>query len=169
MKHIVGLFLAITLIFTLSACKRTEKTELTAEQITEPAETNDTNLEVGEPVDMKNELRLKIDDTVVPVKWENNASVAELKEYALSDEISISMSMYGGWEQVGSLGRSITRDDTRQPAQNGDIMLYNGNQMVIFYGSNLWSYTKLGHIDLNEQEVTELLSSGDVTATLYVD
>ena len=80
------------------------------------------------------------------------------------------MSMYGGFEQVGSIGQSLPRNDKQITTEPGDIVLYSGNQIVVFYGSNSWSYTKLGHI--TEQDIgrmTELLNSGDVMITLSVE
>lgn len=70
--------------------------------------------------------------------------------------------MYGGFEQVGSIGQSISRDDKQITTEFGDIVLYSGNQIVVFYGSNSWAYTKLGHIGLSEEELTKLLGNGDV-------
>ena len=81
--------------------------------------------------------------------------------------LSIQMSMYGGFEQVGSLGTSLTREDERTTTQAGDIVLYSGNQIVVFYGSNSWAYTRLGRItDKSAGELEELLGNGDVTITL---
>ena len=77
--------------------------------------------------------------------------------------------MYGGFEQVGPIGQSITRNDSQTTTSSGDIVLYSGDQIVIFYGSNSWSYTRLGKIDLSEDEMTELLSNGDVTITLCME
>jgi len=74
--------------------------------------------------------------------------------------------MYGGFEQVGPIGQSIERNDTQITTNYGDIVLYSGNQIVIFYGSNSWAYTRLGHVDLSRQEMTELLSKGNVTVTI---
>jgi len=108
---------------------------------------------------------LMIGDTEVPVTWEDNASVEELKTLA-GNGLMISLSMYGGFEQVGSIGQSIARDDEQITTSSGDIVLYSGDQIVIFYGSNSWAYTKLGKIDLSEEEMTFLLSNGDVTITL---
>ena len=49
----------------------------------------------------------------------------------------------------------------------GDVVLYSGNQLVIFYGSNSWAYTRLGHVaDKTAQEMSELLGSGDVTVII---
>ena len=108
---------------------------------------------------------LMIGDTEVPVTWEDNASVEELKTLA-GNGLMISLSMYGGFEQVGSIGQSIARDDEQITTSSGDIVLYSGDQIVIFYGSNTWAYTKLGKINLSEEEMTSLLSNGDVTITL---
>ena len=77
------------------------------------------------------------------------------------------MSKYGDFEQVGSIGRSIISDDKEITADYGDIVLYSGNKIVIFYGSNCWAYTRLGHITgKNASELAELLGNGDVTITL---
>ena len=111
------------------------------------------------------ELTLKIENFKVDVSWENNESVNELKNLAV-DELIINMSRYGGFEQVGSLKTMITSSDTRITTIPGDIMLYSSNQIVIFYGSNTWEYTKLGHINLSKNELTNLLSNKDVSISL---
>ena len=68
---------------------------------------------------------------------------------------------------MGSVGQSLPRDDKQMTTKAGDIVLYFGNQIVVFYGSNSWSYTRLGRIsDKNEKELTELLGNGDVTITI---
>ena len=111
---------------------------------------------------------MKIGDTSVDVTWEDNDSIKELNKLAESG-LSISMSMYGGFEQVGSIGQSIARNDVQMTTQSGDIVLYSGNQLVVFYGSNSWSYTKLGKINLSQKELEELLGNGDVTITLALE
>lgn len=113
--------------------------------------------------EVEDKMRLLIGETEVPVTWEENASVETLRELC---PVTIQMSMYGGFEQVGPIGQSIVRDDVQTNTNYGDIVLYSGNQIVIFYGSNSWAYTRLGHIDLSQQEMGELLSNGDVTITL---
>lgn len=113
-------------------------------------------------------LKMTIDNTVVDVIWEENASVEELKELAVSG-LTVPMSMYGGFEQVGPIGQSIARDDEQIATAPGDIVLYSGDQIVVFYGSNSWEYTRLGKINKSEDELTELLGNGDVTITLNVE
>ncbi len=111
-------------------------------------------------------MRLYIDGNEVPVTWLDNASVEELMGMAREKDLRIEMSMYGGFEQVGPVGRSVTRNDSQTKTQYGDIVLYSGNQIVIFYGSNSWAYTRLGHVDLSEKELQELLGDHDVILTL---
>ncbi|MBQ6568675.1 MAG: hypothetical protein IJL87_00260 [Clostridia bacterium] len=113
-------------------------------------------------------LKLYIGDKEVPVTWQDNQSVQALKELAAGG-LTVQMSMYGGFEQVGSLGADLPRDDRQITADYGDIVLYSGNRIVIFYGSNSWSYTRLGHIELSQQEMTGLLSNEDVTITLKTE
>lgn len=111
----------------------------------------------------ENTMRLLIGEREVPVAWEGNASVNALKDLC---PITIQMSRYGGFEQVGPIGQNIVREDEQTVTDSGDIVLYSGNQIVIFYGSNSWAYTRLGHINLSNQEMRNLLGGGDVTITL---
>ena len=115
-------------------------------------------------------MTMKIGDTKVNVDWEDNQAVERLQDMAEDGNIPIQMSMYGGFEQVGSIGQSLPRDDKQTTTSSGDIVLYSGNQMVVFYGSNSWSYTRLGHIsDKNEAEMADLLSQGDVKITISAE
>lgn len=119
------------------------------------------------PVEESDELKMSINNTPVAVEWEDNEAVAALKAAVKSEPLTIQMSMYGGFEQVGSLGMSLPKNDTRITTSPGDVILYSGNQMVVFYGSNTWAYTRLGHItDKTPAELTQLLSNGNVTITL---
>lgn len=111
-------------------------------------------------------MKMKINDTPVTVAWEDNESVAALKDLAMNG-LTIQMSMYGGFEQVGSIGRHLPSSDVQTSTSSGDIVLYSSNQLVVFYGSNSWAYTRLGHItDKTPEKMQALLSNGDVTITL---
>lgn len=112
-------------------------------------------------------MEMKIDGELVAVEWEDNESVAAIKALLRQEPVSIQMSMYGGFEQVGSFGTELPRADEQTTTQAGDIVLYSGSQMVVFYGSNSWAYTRLGRItDKSTEEMEEMLGDGDVTITL---
>lgn len=114
-------------------------------------------------------LTLKIDDIEVDVIWADNDSVEALKNLA-KNGLTINMSKYGGFEQVGSIGSALSSTDTKITTSPGDIVLYSSNQIVIFYDSNTWSYTKLGHINLYKNELVELLGDVDlITITLNLN
>ena len=135
--------------------------------------TADTGSKAGEAVPQENKsvaepkkeqaMKLIIDDKVVPVTWEQNASTAALQKIL---PLTIKLSPYGGFEQVGAIGQNIVSADKQLTTQYGDIVLYAGNKLVIFYGSNSWAYTRLGHIDLSQQELTALLNRDGVTVQL---
>ena len=112
-------------------------------------------------------LQMTIGETPVEVDWQENSAVEALKDLCRENPLQIQMSMYGGFEQVGSIGQSLPTEDQQTTTRSGDIVLYSGSQIVVFYGSNSWAYTRLGHIsDKTDQEMKELLGNGDVTITL---
>ncbi len=108
-------------------------------------------------------MTLMIGENEVPVTWEDNPSVDALKELL---PLTVEMSMYGGFEQVGPIGQEIASNDEQIKTEPGDIVLYSGDQIVIFYGNNSWAYTRLGHVNLTKEEMAELLAHGDVTITI---
>ena len=112
-------------------------------------------------------MKMWIGETAVAVTWEDNDAVRALRELVAEQPLTIEMSMYGGFEQVGSIGTDMPRNNEQTTTQAGDIVLYAGDQMVVFYGSNSWAYTRLGRVtDKTAGEMAELLSHGDVTITV---
>jgi len=116
------------------------------------------------------DLTVKIGDTAVEVEWQDNEAVNALKELVKTSPLEIKMSMYGGFEQVGNLGKTLPNSDEKITTEAGDIVLYSGNQISVFYGSNTWDYTRLGKIkDKSETELKDLLGKGDTTLTISAD
>ena len=167
MKKIIILLFNFILIFSLTSCSKSNNTNiLTTDEpsttITTPSDDNQTTKE-DEIANMK--LTLKIDGIEVDVIWADNDSVKTLKNLA-KDGLIINMSKYGGFEQVGSIVSTLPSSDTRITTNPGEIVLYLANQIVIFYASKTWSYTKLGHINLSKSELIDLLGDEDVVITL---
>ena len=107
-------------------------------------------------------MKVQVGDVVFSATLEENEAVSALVEMMRESTVVVQMSDYSGFEKVGPLGASLPASNSQTTTQAGDIVLYNGNQIVIFYGSNSWSYTRLGHIDdLTGWE--EALGRGDVT------
>ncbi|MDO4548678.1 MAG: cyclophilin-like fold protein, partial [Clostridia bacterium] len=116
----------------------------------------------GEVTDAK--LRVFIGEAEFTATLEQSAAAEAFTAMMEKEPVVIQMRDYGGFEKVGSLGASLPASDRQTTTEAGDIVLYNGNQIVIFYGSNSWSYTRLGKID-DLTGWAEALGSGDVVAT----
>ena len=113
-------------------------------------------------------MNVQVGDVVFSATLEENEAVSALVEMMRESPVVIQMSDYSGFEKIGPLGASLPVNNSQTTTQAGDIVLYNGNQIVIFYGSNSWSYTRLGHIDdLTGWE--DALGSGEVTVTFSLE
>lgn len=169
MKHFVLLILSVILILGCVACgSSSDKTTADKRRVDISDNSEKTNHKTSEKG--ASNMIMKIDDRTVDVEWEDNESVTALKELAAQETITISMSMYGGFEQVGSLGTSLPRNDEQMKTEGGDIVLYSGSNLVVFYGSNSWTYTKLGRIvGMSNAELADSLGKGDVVITISVE
>lgn len=126
---------------------------------------NDT-ISVDKVENMKT-IYIKVNNHVLDVELEDNLATQSLKEKLQSEDIIIEAHDYGGFEKIGDLGVSLPREDTSITTSAGDIVLYQGNQISLFYNSNSWSYTKLGKIqNISANELKNILGSGDVSLTL---
>ena len=113
-------------------------------------------------------MNVEVNGRIFRASLEENTAVDALVEMMENGPVTIDMSDYSGFEKVGALGTSLPTENSQTTTQAGDIVLYQGNQIVMFYGSNSWSYTRLGHIDdLTGWE--EALGSGDVTVTFSLE
>ena len=132
-----------------------------AQELEEIQTTQESNINAeGDKTVMK--MNVQIGEATFTASLLENEAVDALKEMMEEAPVVIQMSDYSGFEKVGALGTSLPTSNSQTTTQAGDIVLYQGNQIVIFYGSNSWSYTRLGHIDdLTGWE--EALGSGDVT------
>ena len=156
------------MLFSLSACGSNSNSRTTSDDstpsITISSEVTTSTTNSKEEEYMNKTIELKIDNQIVDVYWANNDSVKALKELA-KDGLNINMHEYGGFEQTGLIGKTIPSNDTRIDVVPGDIVLYNSNQISIFYNNSSWSYTKLGHINLSKNELKNLLDTDAVAVT----
>ena len=112
------------------------------------------------------QIEIQIGDKTMLANLENNDTTQELVELLGTGELVMSATNYGGFEKVCSIGKTIARSDEQITTRPGDIMLYSGNQMVIFYDSNSWSYTPIGHIDATPKELEAFLSGSESEVTV---
>ena len=110
---------------------------------------------------MTQKMYITIDGKTLPVQLVDNAATQTLVAALQEGDITYEAHDYGGFEKVGALGRSLPTSDTQTTTQAGDVILYSGNQIVLFYGSNSWSYTRLGRMEYSSQaELESFLKAG---------
>ena len=99
----------------------------------------------------------------------NNAATQELVTRLHNGAVTVTLNSSGGFEIWGPLGFSLPTSNQQMMAQPGDVVLYNGSNICLFYGSNSWSYTRLGKIEgLSESQLRTFLKAGEsnITVTL---
>ena len=116
-----------------------------------------------------NTVYIKVNNNVLDIKLEDNSATRKLKEQLKNGDIIVNAHEYGGFEKVGNLGFSLPKEDSNITTSVGDIILYQGNQISIFYNPHSWSYTKLGKIqNVNSNELKDILGKEDITITFTV-
>ena len=114
-----------------------------------------------------NKLKISVNGTELTATLEDNSSAQALTELLKQGNITVDMSDYGNFEKVGNLPQSLPKNDEKITTVPGDIILYQGNKITIYYAENTWDFTKLGHIDnITQEELKALLGGGEVTVTL---
>ena len=115
-------------------------------------------------------IKIKVNNSILEVKLEDNEATKSLVERLKNGDITVNANEYGGFEKVGILGFSLPRNDTNINTSAGDIVLYQGNQISLFYNSSSWSYTKLGKVqNVSAKELKNILGSGDVKLVLSLN
>lgn len=113
-----------------------------------------------------NTMYLKINNNIFTVDLESNSSAEALVDLLKEGDITYEAHDYGDFEKVGELGYTLPTNNKQITTEPGDVILYNGNNICIFYGSNSWSYTRLGKIrDINTDDLKKVLRNGDVAVT----
>ncbi|MBR2532965.1 MAG: hypothetical protein IKE56_10000 [Lachnospiraceae bacterium] len=111
-----------------------------------------------------------IGSNTLTIRPENNSSAEAFVEVLRNSDITIDMHDYGGFEKVGPLGTELPTNDERITTEPGDVILYQGNQITIYYDNNTWSFTRLGKVqDLSPSELKDILGSGNATATFSLN
>lgn len=162
MKRVLILLLLAAILASLCACGGKGDT-------TDMAKNSEGIIDVPEYVRPTCTLVLKVNDLQFYPKLEDNEAAATLMEKLASDELTVAMHDYGGFEKVAALPWALPQSDTELTATAGDIMLYQGDKIVINYGENTWDYTKLARVESRTDELLEALGEGDVTVTLWLE
>ena len=117
-----------------------------------------------------NQMYIQVGNTILTAALADNSSAEALRELLKKGPLTIDMSDYGNFEKVGFLGTTLPRNDEQITTTAGDIILYQGNQITIYYAQNSWNLTRLGKLnDVTAQQLKDILGAGDVSVTFSLE
>lgn len=158
MKKAIALVIILALLLCLGACGPDKKGD--AGKTDTPSQPEQI------PTDEVMTVTITCNGKTLEMQLADTISATEFYNTLKKGDITISMHEYGGFEMVGSLGFSLKREDKQTTTNVGDVVLYNGNQIVIFYGNNSWSYTRLGKIaNVTAQQLLDFFGASDADVT----
>lgn len=167
-----GILTMLLAILGLSACSASE---VPAAPVTPPptqavVSEQETPSPSGETAsgEEENKLKITVGDEELLATFEDTPSAEAFRDLLAQGPVTVEMDDYGGFEKVGPLGTTLTRSDERITTQPGDVILYQGNQITIYYGTNTWSFTRLAKID-DPTNLREKLGDGTVSVTFSLE
>ena len=164
--------LAVCLAFGLAACGAGDAVSETAPPVTaasaRPAAAAPDTGDIQKEGDLM--IYAHVGEQVLAIVPEDNSSAEDFIALLAEGDVTVGMEDYGGFEKVGSLGQSLSTNDRRITTQPGDVILYQGNSVTIYYDTNTWNFTLLGRIrGLSQEELKEILGSGSVSVTFSLN
>lgn len=176
-NHEFSILLCLIILFSLGGCSNSLLDNRTSQTIVPDQEVSSGDMqfavaenlaeEMSEEVLDSNKITITVNGHILTATLADNESAENLKAYLAQEDLTVNLRDYGGFEKIGPIGIDLPTNNENITTNAGDFVLYSGNSLVIFYGSNNWSYTRLGRIDdTSAQELKEILGSGNVTVTL---
>lgn len=176
-KIFVSFSIIAAMLLALTTCSGKGAEETAAEKtaplstsgvIAEPVNGAESSTEADElvPENSAVPVYIRIGDTVLTVLPSGNSSADALIALLERGDIVLDMRDNGGFEKIAKLERSLPTNDIPLAAEPGDLILYNGNTVCLYYGENMYSLTRLGKIlNTDEETLRSLLGDGDVSIT----
>lgn len=113
---------------------------------------------------------IRVGDMPFSIDMENNTSAQEFTKKVNSGGLTVEMHDYGGFEKVGDLPWDLVTNDEEITTKPGDLILYEGNKITVYYGENTWKFTKLGHLNATPEEIEETFGGkNDITADFFLE
>ena len=161
------LYIVVLLLFAACSADAASSVKPTQPEAQTPKSSASTSTKMGEATV---KLKIHVNDTTFTATLEENSSAKAFAEFLAQGDLSLDMHDYGSFEKVADLPRSFPRNDTQIDTDAGDIILYQGNSITIYYDKNSWNFTRLARIDnVNKKRLQQILGKGNVKATFSVE
>ena len=159
-------FIATLLLFAACSSDAASSVKPTQPETQTPKSSANSSAQTEAPV----KLKIHVNDTTFTATLEENSSAKAFAEFLAQGDITLDMHDYGSFEKVADLPRSFPRNDKQIDTDAGDIILYQGNSITIYYDKNSWNFTRLARIDnVNKKRLQQILGKGNVKATFSVE
>lgn len=180
MRRWLIFWLLLALLGTLGGCAAGPAPATSSEQTGAPvgaaslekAEPEEVSVEEAQPQEEEgtemdqNRFYITAGDTTFAAEFADNSSAQALQELLEQGDLTLTMSDYGDFEKVGSLGTQLPRNDEQITTGPGDVILYQGSSITIYYDTNTWNFTRLGNIpDVTREDLLAALGEGDAEVT----
>ena len=160
------LYIVILLLFAACSSDAASSVKPTQPEVQTPKSSANSSAQTEAPV----KLKIHVNDTTFTATLEENSSAKAFAEFLAQGDMTLDMHDYGSFEKVADLPRSFPRNDTQIDTDAGDIILYQGNSITIYYDKNSWNFTRLARIDnVNKKRLQQILGKGNVKATFSVE
>lgn len=159
-KLVICLFtVLLCFCFAFSACAENPYGDKTCDNESNTEQDDGIGAEESEEI---TEMYITINGNKLEVTLAKNSSVDALVELLRQGDITYTADDYGNFEKVGNIGHSLPRNDTQINTEAGDVILYQGNNICLYYGNNSWSFTRIGKIEgYSASEIRTLLGAGN--------
>ncbi len=175
MKQIVCVLFSCVMLCSFAACGKSEETgTLQTEESNEATDNQTEKPTATTPPATENEtvgkMKVSVNGHIFTATLADNSSARALADLLREKPLVIEMHDYGNFEKVGPIGTNLPQNNEQITTQPGDIILYQGNSITIYYDTNSWNFTRIGKLDTVEQaELQSVLGSGAVTVTFSID
>ena len=158
-------FIATLLLFAACSSDAASSVKPTQLETQTPKSSANSSAQTEAPV----KLKIHVNDTTFTATLEENSSAKVFAEFLTQGDLTLDMHDYGSFEKVADLPRSFPRNDTQIDTDAGDIILYQGKSITIYYDKNSWNFTRLGKIDnVDKIRLKQILGDGNATVTFSV-
>ena len=160
------LYIVILLLFAACSSDAASSVKPTQPETQAPKSSANSSAQTEAPV----KLKIHVNDTTFTATLEENSSAKAFAEFLSQGDMTLDMHDYGSFEKVADLPRSFPRNDKQIDTDAGDIILYQGNSITIYYDKNSWNFTRQARIDnVNKKRLQQILGKGNVKATFSVE
>ena len=159
------LYIVILLLFAACSSDAASSVKPTQPETQTPKSSANSSAQTEAPV----KLKIHVNDTTFTATLEENSSAKAFAEFLMQGDMTLDMHDYGSFEKVADLPRNFPRNDKQIDTDAGDVILYQGNSITIYYDKNSWNFTPLGKIDnVNKKRLKQILGDGNATVTFSV-